>query len=69
MTEHRVEKGGGAGDGHHAPLDPGRVDLLNPEEVKYWCAQFECTEDELRHAVTAVGNHAAAVRQEINGPG
>jgi hypothetical protein len=53
----------------YTPLDPGRIDLLNPAEVPYWCKQFEVTEEELREAVAAVGTHAAAVRQELRGPG
>jgi hypothetical protein len=54
---------------HYEPLDPGRIDLLNPVEVQYWCSQFECTEEELRETIAHVGTHAAAVRQELRGPG
>ena len=65
------QHGGGSGHpaGHDVPLDPGRVDLLDPEDVRYWCGEFDCTEEELRQVVASVGNHATAVRQEFNGPG
>ena len=47
------------------PLDPGRVDLMDPQEVAYWCDEFGCTETQLSEAVAAVGAHAAAVRDEL----
>lgn len=53
----------------YEPLDPGRIDLLNPIEVRYWCAEFGCTEDELTEAVTRFGTHSAAVREHLTGVG
>ncbi len=47
------------------PLDPGRVNLVDPQDVEYWCREFGCTEAELREAVARVGGHAAAVRQAL----
>lgn len=44
------------------PLDPGRIDLLDADEVAYWCGEFGCDEAELRRAVEAAGTHTAAVR-------
>ena len=45
------------------PLDPGRVNAVDHFEVKYWCKELKCTEDELAKAVAAVGEHVAEVRQ------
>ena len=47
------------------PLDPGRVNLLDPDEVAYWCHEFNCDEAELTEAVTEVGTHTAAVRDRF----
>ena len=44
------------------PLDPGRINLLDADEVAYWCNEFGCNEGELTLAVEQVGTHAAAVR-------
>jgi len=45
------------------PLDPGRVNAVDPIEVQYWCRELECTEDELLKAVGRVGEHVTEVRQ------
>ena len=45
------------------PLDPGRVNAVDPVEAKYWCNELKCTEDELAKAVAKVGEHVAEVRQ------
>ena len=45
------------------PLDPGRVNTVDPVEVKYWCKELKCTEDQLAEAVAKVGEHVAEVRQ------
>ena len=47
------------------PLDPGRVNTMDPVELRYWCDQLHCTEDELQDAVNRVGEHVAAVRQAL----
>jgi hypothetical protein len=45
------------------PLDPGRIELLDPLEVAWWCRELRCSEDDLREAVGRVGGHVAAVRE------
>ena len=45
------------------PLDPGRVNALDPFELQYWCKELKCTESELLRAVGKVGEHVAEVRQ------
>jgi len=48
------------------PLDPGRVNAVDPVEVTYWCKELNCTEDELAQAVAKVGEHVAEVRQLLH---
>jgi hypothetical protein len=52
---------------HHRfePLDPGRVNTMDPVELQYWCDQLHCSEDELKEIVDRVGEHVAAVRQAL----
>jgi len=45
------------------PLDPGRVNAVDPLELQYWCKELKCTEGELLRAVGTVGEHVAEVRQ------
>lgn len=52
--------------GHtHIPLDPGRVNVLDPEELAWWCAHLHCDERTLKEAVSRVGPHATKVRDAI----
>lgn len=50
---------------HFQPLDPGRVNAIDPVELAYWCRQLHCTEAELQDAVGKVGEHVAAVRVQL----
>ena len=50
------------------PLDPGRVNAVDPVEVTYWCKELKCTEDELAEAIAKEGEHVAEVRQVLNSP-
>ena len=50
---------------HFEPLDPGRVNAVDPFELAYWCRQLHCTEDELKDAVAKVGEHVAAIRVQL----
>lgn len=47
------------------PLDPGRIDPLDADEMAYWCREFGCTLAELEAAVARVGEHVAALRAEL----
>jgi hypothetical protein len=44
------------------PLDPGRVNTMDPVELRYWCRQLHCTKPQLQAAVARVGDHVAEVR-------
>jgi hypothetical protein len=47
------------------PLDPGRIETMDPFELAYWCKELHCTEEQLRKAVAKAGTHVAAVRQVL----
>ncbi len=47
------------------PLDPGRVNALDPVELLYWCKELRCTEPDLKDAVAKVGEHVTLVRQQL----
>jgi len=52
-------------EGDFKPLDPGRIEAMDPHELRYWCAELDCTEAELKDAIAAVGEHVAAVRARL----
>lgn len=47
------------------PLDPGRINTLDPEELAYWCQKLDCTAPELVQVVADAGEHTAAVRTHL----
>ncbi len=47
------------------PIDPGRINAMDPVELSYWCRQLGCSESALRAAVAAVGEHVAEVRERL----
>ena len=64
------EHGGGAADDEDElrgfePLDRGRIHLLDPLEVKFWCRELGCSAPELKDTVAKVGTHTAAVREAL----
>jgi hypothetical protein len=44
------------------PFANNRVNPHEPNELKYWCQKFTCTEIQLKNAVMAVGTSSDAVR-------
>ncbi|MEO7243616.1 MAG: DUF3606 domain-containing protein [Rubrivivax sp.] len=50
------------------PLDPGRINTIDPVEMGYWCREFGCTDTQLQAAVAAVGEHVAEVRDWLARP-
>ena len=50
---------------NRGPQDRSRVNVNEPWEVRWWCNEFKCTEQELRNAVRTVGVSAAAVRKHL----
>ena len=51
---------------HFKPLDPGRVNAMDPIELQYWCKELRCTKAELKDTLSKVGEHVAAVRKELD---
>ena len=49
----------------YKPLDPGRVETLDHVEMQYWSRELHCTEDELKQAISKVGNHITALREYL----
>jgi Protein of unknown function (DUF3606) len=47
------------------PLDPGRINVIDREELEYWSRELHCTETELAEAVIQAGEHTTAVRDYL----
>lgn len=47
------------------PLDPGRVNTMDPVELQFWCRELNCSEELLTLVVDEVGEHVAAVRERL----
>jgi len=47
------------------PSDPGRVNVIDPLELQYWCDELQCTPDDLIETVAQVGEHVTAVRDQL----
>ena len=48
--------------GKHGQRDPIRVNILETQELQAWCAEFGCTADQLKTAVSRAGVMAIDVR-------
>ena len=53
---------------HFKPLDPGRVNTMDPLELRWWCRELHCTAAQLQDAVAQAGEHVAAVREQLANP-
>lgn len=49
------------------PQDASKVNVNEQWEVQYWCKEFNCTPEQLKKAVDAVGVSAEKVRQHLRG--
>jgi len=47
------------------PQDSSRVNVNEDYEVRYWTTKFNCSEEELKRAVEAVGVSAAKVEEYL----
>jgi hypothetical protein len=54
-------------DKNETANDRKLISLSEEYEVRDWCKSLNCTENELRIAVKAVGNSAEAVRAHLTG--
>lgn len=48
------------------PLDPGRINPMDPTEMAWWCRQLGCSLDELNAAIERAGEHVSAVRAALH---
>ena len=49
----------------HRQDEPGRINIFNNWQVRYWCLQLNCSERQLRTAVRIVGDEIRDVRSAI----
>jgi hypothetical protein len=47
------------------PLDPGRVNTMDPVELRYWVHELHTSESRLMKVVAEVGEHVTAVRERL----
>ncbi len=47
------------------PIDPGRVNPMDPVEMAYWCRELGCDLAQLNSAVLRVGEHVTEIRAEL----
>lgn len=52
-------------DATFRPLDPGRINPMDPTEMAWWCGQLGCSLDELNAAIERAGEHVSAVRAAL----
>jgi Protein of unknown function (DUF3606) len=50
------------------PLDPGRINPLDPTEMTWWCRELGCTPEALNRAIAQAGEHVSAVRAALHEP-
>ena len=48
-------------------VEPDRIDLNDRQSREHWARKLDCSEDQLREAVTAVGDRAADVEMHLKG--
>ena len=51
---------------HRIPNDATRVNVHSEAELDFWCGELGCTGDELREAVSAVGESVDDVRLHLS---
>ncbi|MFS8084643.1 MAG: DUF3606 domain-containing protein [Acidobacteriota bacterium] len=47
------------------PADPGRINMSDDREIRYWTEKFGCTKEQLVSAVGSVGPIAAKVQAHL----
>lgn len=48
-------------------VQPDRIDVNDPQACAQWARKLDCSEEQLREAVTAVGDKAADVEMHLKG--
>jgi hypothetical protein len=65
MNQHQPSPQAPHPEQHVKPLDPGRVNTMDPVELRYWCHELRCSEAKLVMVVAEVGEHVTAVRERL----
>lgn len=52
--------------GRHSKVHKFRIVLDQPAEVAYWVRTLDTTEEQMRDAIAAVGDHALRVREFLD---
>jgi hypothetical protein len=47
------------------PLDPGRINTMDPLEMRWWSHELGCSLERLQEVVAEVGEHVTAVRARL----
>jgi hypothetical protein len=50
-----------------AGVQPDRIDVNDPQACAQWARKLDCSEDQLKEAVRAVGDKAADVEMHLKG--
>lgn len=48
------------------PLDPGRINPMDPVEMAWWCRELGCSLEQLNSAIERAGEHVSAVRAALH---
>jgi hypothetical protein len=48
-------------------VQPDRIDIDDPKALEQWTRKLDCSEEQLREAVGAVGDKAADVEMHLKG--
>ena len=48
-----------------APIDPGRVNSMDPVELDYWAECMDCSREDLVAAIGEVGEHVTEIRDAL----
>lgn len=48
-------------------VDPDRIQLDDDQSLQHWSRKLDCSEEQLREAVNAVGDKAADVEMHLKG--
>ena len=49
----------------YTPPDPAKIDVQDPEALKFWARTLETQEDKIRQAVRKVGPMLESVKKEL----
>jgi hypothetical protein len=49
----------------YVPPDPAKIDVDNPEALRFWARTLETKEDKIRQAVRKVGPMLESVKKEL----